>query len=90
MVIDFNDIKRILQRWIDEELDHKMLLSKDDPLLLPLQKMKEPVFVMDENPTAENIARLIFDYAKSQSLPVTRIQFWETPSSTAIYEEADV
>lgn len=88
MVIDFNEIKETIHHWIDRELDHKMLLRKDDPLVNVFKQMKEPVFIMDENPTAENIARLIFEYAKKQGFPVSRIQFWETPSSSAIYEES--
>lgn len=90
MVIDFNDIKVAVQRWIDDALDHKMLLRRDDPLIAVLTKMKEPVFVMDENPTAENIAKLIYYYAKENGLPIKRIQFWETPSSSAIYEEKKI
>ena len=33
MVCDFGDIKRIVKGWIDRELDHKMLLRHDDPLV---------------------------------------------------------
>ena len=33
MVCDFSDIKRIVKGWIDKELDHKMLLRHDDPLV---------------------------------------------------------
>jgi 6-pyruvoyltetrahydropterin/6-carboxytetrahydropterin synthase len=87
MVIDFNEIKETIQSWIDEALDHKMILRKDDPLVSVLTKLKEPVFLMDENPTAENIAKLIFEYTKRKDFPVVRIQFWETPSSSAIYQE---
>ena len=32
MVCDFSDIKRIVKGWIDQALDHKMLLRFDDPL----------------------------------------------------------
>ena len=28
------------------------------------------MYLIDANPTAENIARLIFDYAKSQGIPI--------------------
>ena len=31
MVVDFSHIKRVVSAWIDEALDHKMLLHKDDP-----------------------------------------------------------
>ena len=33
MLVDFGDIKRKIQHWIDENLDHNMLLCRDDPLL---------------------------------------------------------
>ena len=85
MVVDFEDIKRSIQSWIDEELDHQMLLRKDDPVLPILQKLGEPVYVMDENPTAEAIAKLIFEYARSQKLPVTAVRLWETERSFATY-----
>ena len=83
MVVDFQDIKNELKVFLDCELDHKMLLRKDDPLVGILKEMNEPVFVMQENPTAENIAQLIFNYALSRDLPVTAVRLWETPSSYA-------
>jgi len=33
MLVDFSEIKQKIQRWIDENLDHNMLLCRDDPLL---------------------------------------------------------
>ena len=69
MVCDFSDIKRIVKGWIDEKLDHKMILRRDDPLVAPLQALGEPMFIVDSNPTVEHIAKIIFDYAKSQQLP---------------------
>ena len=33
MVVDFSHLKRIVGGWIDETLDHKMLLHRDDPVL---------------------------------------------------------
>lgn len=87
MVFDFVDIKENLQTWIDEELDHKMILRRDDPLVPILRKLNEPVYVMEENPTAENIAKVIFEHVKSKGMKVSKIQFWETPSSHAVYME---
>jgi len=88
MVCDFSDIKRLVKTWVDETIDHKMILRHDDPLVKPLQEMGEPVFVVDSNPTVEHIARVIFDYAQSQGLPVESVKVWETPTSWATYDGA--
>jgi 6-pyruvoyltetrahydropterin/6-carboxytetrahydropterin synthase len=85
MLVDFAEIKRHVQRWIDENLDHNLLLCKDDPLLPTLQERGERVFVMDTNPTAENIARMIFDHAIESGLPVVEVLLWETENCHASY-----
>jgi 6-pyruvoyltetrahydropterin/6-carboxytetrahydropterin synthase len=85
MVMDFGLLKRVVGGWIDESLDHKMLLHKDDPALPLLREQGEPVFVMEVNPTAENIARLIFEYAAGQGFPVSEVRLWETDSCYASY-----
>ncbi len=85
MVMDFSRLKRVVGGWIDEQLDHKMLLHRDDPVLPLLRQQGEPVFVMDVNPTAENIARLIYDFARGQGFPVVEVRLWETPSCFATY-----
>jgi 6-pyruvoyltetrahydropterin/6-carboxytetrahydropterin synthase len=87
MVCDFTDIKRVVKGWIDRELDHKMILRGDDPLLEPLRALNEPVFVVDENPTAEHIAYVIFDQTRREGFPVVRVTVWETPHSYATYTD---
>ena len=62
MVMDFGDIKRAVSSWIDDNLDHRMILRKDDPVVPLLQQLREPLYLLDVNPTAENIAKLIFDF----------------------------
>jgi 6-pyruvoyltetrahydropterin/6-carboxytetrahydropterin synthase len=85
MVVDFTDLKRVVGTWIDEAIDHKMLLHKDDPAVPHLRELGEPLFLLDVNPTAENIARLIFDYAAQHGFPVVEVQLWETDSCFASY-----
>jgi 6-pyruvoyltetrahydropterin/6-carboxytetrahydropterin synthase len=85
MVIDFSRIKRVVSAWINDTLDHKMLLHKDDPLLPLLRQQGEPVYVLDVNPTAENIARLIYDYTAAQGFPVAEVHLWETDDCFATY-----
>ena len=87
MVCDFGDIKRIVKAWIDTELDHKMILRHDDPLVKPLRQLGEPVFLLDSNPTVERIAKLIFDMTRHYGIDVKAVRVWETPSSFAAYEE---
>jgi 6-pyruvoyltetrahydropterin/6-carboxytetrahydropterin synthase len=64
-----------------------MILHRDDPLLPLLKGLNEPVYVIDHNPTAENIARLIFEYAQEQGFPVVEVTLWETRNSSAAYRE---
>jgi 6-pyruvoyltetrahydropterin/6-carboxytetrahydropterin synthase len=85
MVTDFTDIKQIVKGWIDRELDHKMILRQDDPLVALLESIGEPMYLLDSNPTVERIARLIFDIARQEGLPVSRVTVWETPTSWATY-----
>jgi len=85
MVVDFDEIKQTLQRWIDETLDHQMLLHRRDPLLPLLKRQGERVYVMSQNPTAEAIAQRIYEYADRQGFPVTQVTLWETPRSYATY-----
>ncbi len=87
MLVDFSDIKKQVATWIDANLDHRMILNKADPYAKYFQQQGEPVFLMDANPTAENIAKLIFDFAKSQTLPVLEVSLWETFKSYATYHE---
>ena len=85
MVVDFSSLTLTLGKWIDDHLDHRMILHKDDPALDFLKNQGEPVFVTEVNPTAENIARLIFEQAKSFGFPVTEVKLWETESCYAVY-----
>ncbi len=87
MLIDFSDIKQSIARWIDESLDHRMILCRDDPALPFLEELGEPLYVIDDNPTAENIARLIYNHARSEDFPVVEVSLWETRRSCATYRE---
>jgi len=85
MVCDFTEIKRTLGAWIDENLDHRMILHQDDPAIAPLTGLGEPLVVVPHNPTAEYLARMIFDAAVQLHLPVVGVEIWETPRCCAAY-----
>jgi 6-pyruvoyltetrahydropterin/6-carboxytetrahydropterin synthase len=85
MVVDFSRLKQDVGGWIDEHLDHKMLLHKDDPALDFLRHQGEPIHVLEDNPTAENIARLLYEVTLDLGFPVVEVRLWETDDSFACY-----
>ena len=85
ILVDFAEIKESLRSWIDEHLDHRMILCERDPVLPFLRELNEPLHVIPENPTAENIAKLILENARTLEFPVVEVSLWETPNSYATY-----
>jgi len=85
MALDFGDIKRLISQWVDEHLDHRMILHCEDPAVPLLKQLGEPLCLIDTNPTAENIARLIYEFARKQGFPVVEVSMWETPRCSATY-----
>ena len=85
MVADFIDVKRSIGTWITNVLDHHMILEESDPLAAILREHGEPVFTLPVEPTAENLAKLIFERAEELGLPVSSVTFWETEKCAARY-----
>ena len=95
MVIDFADIKKTAQKFIQEELDHAfMVWDKDEELLDFFKKSKghKPIIV-PFTPTAENVAAYIYANLKDKfadvfntGLRLHSIKLWETPTSYAVCE----
>lgn len=90
MVLDFGEIKQLVSAWIDQTLDHRMILHRDDPAVPDLRRLGEPLLLLDRNPTAENIARLILEYATARGLPVVEVKLWETPRCSTAYCPQDL
>ncbi len=87
MLVDFGDIKKSLATWIDSTLDHRMILHEKDPTVDFFLQQREPIFTIPDNPTAENIARLIYLFAKEQKFPIAEVTLWETTKAYATYHE---
>lgn len=87
MVVDFSDIGSYLKTWLNAEIDHNMLLCEADPVLPLLRQAGERVFVMERNPTAENIARLIFEQVEQGGYPVVEVTVFETETASASYRK---
>lgn len=94
MVVDFSVVKDKVGAWIDNNLDHNIILRRDHPLVrLGLQigwgvdgvfAGKAP-YLMDDNPTAENLARLLLEKAQVCLAPlvVECVTVYETPNCFA-------
>ena len=87
-VVDFHDVEAAALKFIDETLDHRLLLRRDDPLIPALEAANEPFVALDVNPSAENLARLIYDHLAGSGLPVFEVRFFETETSVAVYRGA--
>ena len=75
LAMDFTDIKRILDRIL-ETYDHKLLNQ-----VPPYDRI---------NPSAENVARVVFETLKPQLPPgvaLTRVTVWESDNAWASYHE---
>jgi 6-pyruvoyltetrahydropterin/6-carboxytetrahydropterin synthase len=87
MVVNFEVIQQKMGEWIAKELDHRAILYKEDPIAKLLLENGETCVVIDSNPTAENLARLIFQAARREGINASRVRFWESDTSLAEYTE---
>ncbi|TCP93532.1 preQ(0) biosynthesis protein QueD [Cricetibacter osteomyelitidis] len=92
MVIDFSDLKAIVQQFILDPMDHAFIYDqtseRESKIATLLQELKSKTFALDKRTTAEEMARFIFNRLKNeQNLPVSAIRLWETPTSFCEYSE---
>src|SRR3569832_2427103 len=67
MVRDFEEIKQVVQVWIDDNLDQNKILCRRDPLIPALEAVKERYYHNNKNPTTKTNTKLIYVYAVSQN-----------------------
>lgn len=90
-VVDFSVLKDVVGGWIDSHWDHTMILFKDDTKTVDLVNLapsfKKP-YILDKNPTAENLAHhLLYEVCpkilKGKGIIVHKITFYETENCYA-------
>lgn len=94
MVIDFGDLKEIVNDEIVNKLDHAVILNTEAAQNIPteMQQMFERHLVVDYQPTCEN---LVIDFAKRikkrlpERLKLFSLKLHETGSSFAEWYAAD-
>lgn len=94
-VIDFGVLKERLGGWIDERWDHGFIVNRADQQVREMLASFNPhpghnqkTFVMEDNPTAENMARLLLDVVcpaqlEGTGVEVVRVVLWETENCFA-------
>ncbi len=99
MVMDFKDVKEIMTKEIHDLLDHSFIISQEAPQLKYFEAMKDcypddplRLVIVDFIPTAENLAVYCFSLIQNKikdkyntKLKLISLEFWETPTSCAIY-----
>ena len=93
-VIDFAELKVRLKGWIDEHWDHGFVLWEQDEAAIRAVRSVDPhkVFLLAENPTAENLAKYLLERVCPDRLSplgvlCTRVLLWETDEA---YAEASI
>ncbi len=87
MVLDYYDVKKIIEPLIDE-MDHSfMVFSSDKELMHALQTLNSRYVVVDFETTAENICLYLLDKIKSAKLPenvsALKVKVFETENTYA-------
>lgn len=97
MLIDFGEIKRIVNEQLVSKWDHAALFHYDDPLVPAVQRAQpdapERVITLPDNPTAEVMAKTAFrEIAKAlpEGLTLSEVTLWETPDSSASVNLGDL
>lgn len=92
MVIDFSYIKTIACNWIDENLDHWYMYQTWDEIWKLAQSMWMKTIEVPFVPTAENIAKLLYDKfvpmfeeQYGNKLKMYKIKLYETPKNFVVY-----
>jgi 6-pyruvoyltetrahydropterin/6-carboxytetrahydropterin synthase len=92
MVMDFSDVKRIAEEKLVNAWDHAFLVHRGDTVMVNFLAgvPGHKTVVLDEVPTAENLARIAFDILAhayrdrfGHELRLTRVRLFETPNCWA-------
>lgn len=89
-IVDFGLVKKLLGKWIDDNLDHNVILfEKDKELGENISRItNQNIYYLPYNPTAENIAKYIIDEICPNILSdykdqIYKIKLYETPNCSA-------
>lgn len=85
-VIDFKEIKKIVKEQLIQQLDHKLILSKEFIVSNNYSSKQENIIIWDFEPTAENILLYIKNElfaALPHQVQLANLKLFETKDSYA-------
>lgn len=91
MLMDFSDFKRELHALADS-LDHALLVERGTLQLATMDALEAEGFeiiTLPFRPTAENLAKYLYDCMKDLSFPIKSMTVFETPDNCAAYEGSE-
>lgn len=95
MVVEFGQLKAAWRQWLDQHLDHSLMLCQDDPMVTAVRTV-EPgsrLFLTPQDPTTETLAQLLWQQANqvletlgyAEWVQVERVRLEETQVNAAEY-----
>jgi 6-pyruvoyltetrahydropterin/6-carboxytetrahydropterin synthase len=92
-IVDFAELKQRFKGWIDDHWDHGFIVFEQDGDTIRAVTSVKPhkIYLLPENPTAENIARHLLEIIAPKllagmpgyDLRVARVAVWETDDTCA-------
>lgn len=97
-VMDFGEIKKLFDKWVQENWDHATLCAADDISLIRfLESEFQRHYILPKeycNTTAENMSEFLFHQfqimlrTSGNSVELVEVKVWETDDSVATYRES--
>lgn len=94
-MIEFSQLKAAWRQWLDQHLDHSLMLCQDDPMVEAVQAVEPQsrLFLTSQDPTTETLAQLLWQQATqvlenlgyAEWVEVERVRLEETQVNAAEY-----
>ncbi len=93
MVMDFDDLKALMEKYLLSRWDHATLLREDDPLVPAIIRVQaeapQKVITFPQNPTAEVLAQAAAEalaFVLPSGVRLGRLTVWESPTCASEVE----
>jgi 6-pyruvoyltetrahydropterin/6-carboxytetrahydropterin synthase len=91
MILDFGKLKEVLKEVVENKFDHKLILKSGDVVNRQIEKVELPETIcwVEYNPTAENMAKDIFDSFRERFASYELFPKWLSVERVRVYETQD-